>query len=105
MSRHHITAIHDPDGAETEVLIHYVWHAGFSGRFHIDPQPPEPPSVEFDRVEIFILGKWVEHPKLSEWAEAYLTGDGLDNAMTTAREYHAAEEDYRAEIRAERWRG
>lgn len=102
MSLHHIHAIHDPDGAELECRIHYAFHAAFPGRYHVDPTPPEPASIEFVRVEIFVLGQWVEMPKLDEWAEAYLLGDGLDDAMRTAAEDAIEAAESRAEARAGR---
>ena len=67
-------------------------------------EPEEPASIEFDHVTAFVLGKWVEMPKLAEWAEEYLLNDGLDDAMTTAHDDQIAGEEWRAEMRAESWR-
>lgn len=104
MSRHYITTFHDPDGAETEVRIHFTFYHGFAGRYHVNPQPPEDASVEFDRAEMFVLGRWIEAPKLAEWAEAYLQGDGLPDAFETAHDDTIGAEEDRAERQAERWR-
>lgn len=101
MSKHYLTAIHDPDGSESEVRIHFEFRAGFAGRYHVDPQPPEDASVEFDRVEMFVLGQWIEAPKLSEWAESYLQGDGQPDAFETVSDDQAEGEDRRAEMRAD----
>lgn len=101
MNKHTMTAIYDPDGDETEVQIKYTLHPGFAGRMYVDPQPPEPASVEFDSVQMFVLGQWIDAPKLDEWAEHYLQNDGLDDAMTTAHDDHIAGQEYAAEARAE----
>lgn len=101
MSKHAITAIYDPDGDETEVRIRYTLYPGFAGRMYVDPQPPEPASVEFDSVQMFVLGQWVDAPKLEEWAEHYLQNDGLADAFETAHDDPIAGEEYAAEARAE----
>ena len=103
-SRHTITAIHDPDGAETEVRIHFVLHPYVPMRgpsYSSGGEPEEPASVEFDSAQIFVLGQWVDHPKLAEWAEEYLMGDGIAEAFEGAHDDHIAGEEYAAEMRAE----
>lgn len=100
-SKHTITAFYDPDGAETEVRIRFILHPEFAGRMYVDPQPPEPASVEFDSVQMFVLGQWVDAPKLAEWAEEYLQNDGLADAFETAHDDRIAGEEYAAEARAE----
>lgn len=105
-SKHHITTIYDPDGAETEVRVHFVLHAYVPMRgpsYASGGEPEEPATVEFDRVQMFVLGQWVDAPKLAEWAEAYLQNDGFDDAMTTAHDDQVAGEECAAEMRAE-WR-
>lgn len=107
MSKHHITAIHDPDGDETEVRIHFVLHPYVPMRgpsYASGGEPEEPASIEFDSVQMFVLGQWVDAPKLDEWAEEYLQDEGLDDAMTTAHDDHVADQEYSAEARAERMR-
>jgi len=107
MTRHHITAIYDPDDSETEVRIHFTYHPGFAGDYYVNPSPPEPASVEFSHIETMVDGRWTECALewLMEWADEYLQGNGLDDAMTTVREDQIEAEEYRAEMRAEMRRG
>lgn len=103
-SKHHITAIHDPDGAETEVRITFTLHPYVPMRgpsYASGGEPEEPACVEFDSVQMFVLGQWVDAPKLAEWAEEYLHGDGEADAFETAYDDHIAGQEYAAEARAE----
>lgn len=103
-SKHHITTIHDPNGAETEVRIHFVLHPYVPMRgpsYASGGEPEEPASIEFDSVQMFALGQWADAPKLAEWAEEYLHGDGEVDAFETAHDDHIAGEEYAAEARAE----
>ena len=103
MSKHCITTTYDPDGADIECRIHFTYHSGFAGRFHVDPTPPEPASVEFDRLEVIHRrGRWIEWYFPNDWAAIYLQGDGLDDAMKAVAEDRIAAEEYRAEMRADR---
>jgi hypothetical protein len=104
MSKHHITAIYDPDGDELEVRIHFTLHPYVPMRgpsYASGGEPEEPASIEFDSAQLFVLGKWVDAPKLNEWAEGYLQGDGLADAFETAHDDRIAAEEYAAEARAE----
>lgn len=104
MSKHTITAIYDPDGAETEVRITFTLHPYVAMRgpsYASGGEPEEPASVEFDGVHIFVLGQWVEAPKLAGWAEEYLQNDGLPDAFETAHGDRIAGQEYAAEARAE----
>lgn len=101
MSKHTIAAIYNPDGAETEVRIRFTLRPAFAGRMYVDPQPPEPASIEFGGVQMFVLGQWVDAPKLAEWAEEYLHNDGIADAFETAHDDRIAGEEYAAEARAE----
>lgn len=103
-SKHHITAFYDPDGAETEVQITFTFHPYVPMRgpsYASGGEPEEPACVEFNSVQMFVLGQWVDAPKLEEWAENYLHNDGLDDAMTTTHDDHIAGQEYAAEARAE----
>lgn len=103
-SKHYITAFHDPDGAETEACIHFVLHPYVPMRgpsYASGGEPEEPASIEFDSVQMFVLGQWVDAPKLAEWAEQYLHGEGEADAFETAHDDHIAGEEYAAEARAE----
>lgn len=104
MSKHYITAIYDPDGAETEVRITFTLHPYVPMRgpsYASGGEPEEPASVMFDSIQMFALGQWVDAPKLAEWAEYYLQNDGLADAFETAHDDHIAGEEYTAEARAE----
>lgn len=104
MSKHHITAIYDPDGDETEVRITYTLHPYVPMRgpsYASGGEPEEPACVEFDSVQMFVLGQWVDAPKLDEWAEHYLQNDGLADAFEAAHDDHIAGQEYAAEARAE----
>lgn len=104
MSKHYITAFHDPDGAETEVRIRYTLHPYVPMRgpsYASGGEPEEPASVEFDSVQMFVLGQWVEAPRLAEWAEEYLQNDGLVHAFETAHDDRIAGEEWASEMRAE----
>ena len=104
MSRHYITAVSTVAGGETEVRIHFVFHPYVPMRgpsYASGGEPEEPACVEFDNVQMFVLGKWIDAPKLAEWADGYLQNDGLDEALATAHDDHIAGQEQAAEMRAE----
>lgn len=103
-SKHTLTAIYDPDGAEIEARILFVLHPYVPMRgpsYASGGEPEEPACVEFDSVQMFVLGQWVDAPKLAEWAEEYLQDEGLADALETAHDNRIADQEYAAEVRAE----
>src|SRR5579859_7481753 len=105
MSNHYITAYRDPDGAETEVRIHFVFHPYVPMRgpsYASGGEPEEPASIEFDGVQKQDpSGKWIDAEELDDWAEEYLHGNGAPDAFETAHDDRIAGEEYAAEMRAE----
>lgn len=107
MSKHSITAIYNPDDVEIEVRIGFTLHPYVPMRgpsYASGGEPEEPASIEFDRVEKRTLDGWIAAPELSEWAEAFLHTEGEADAFECARDDEIAGEEYRAEMRAQRWK-